>query len=309
MMCIDCADPAAFALRQILAGAMTIAEAMPLAVNDDAKPYVVGVDFSSRPTVRKPITVAFGLRTGDELLLSHIDEHASLESFGRWLAVPGHWLGAFDFPFGLPRELVEHLGWPTDWLSLMRHYASLSRAQVRDTFAAFCAARPAGRKFAHRACDRPAGSSPSMKWVNPPVAFMLHAGVPLLIGAGVHLPGLSVGDARRVALEGYPGLLAREVLGLRSYKSDERARQSASRALAREDLLHALEQGRTRLRIRLCVTPTQRDALIADATGDRLDAVLCLLQAAWASAQPDHGLPLHVDAIEGWITTAPHLGA
>jgi hypothetical protein len=28
-----------------------------------------------------------------------------------------------------------------------------------------------------------------MKWVNPPVAYMLHAGVPLLIDAGVHLPG------------------------------------------------------------------------------------------------------------------------
>jgi hypothetical protein len=223
--------------------------------------------------------------------------------------VPAQWFGAFDFPFGLPRELVEHLGWPTDWPALMLHYAGLSRAQVRDTFAAFCAARPAGRKFAHRACDRPAGSSPSMKWVNPPVAFMLHAGVPLLIGAGVHLPGLCAGDARRVALEGYPGLLAREVLGLRSYKSDERARQSAARALAREQLLLALEHGRTRLRIRLCVTSAQHDELVADATGDRLDAVLCLLQAAWDSTRPDHGLPPHIDAIEGWIATVPHPGA
>ena len=29
-----------------------------------------------------------------------------------------------------------------------------------------------------------------MKWVNPPVAFMLHAGVPLLLEAGAMLPGL-----------------------------------------------------------------------------------------------------------------------
>ena len=43
--------------------------------------------------------------------------------------------------------------------------------------------RTIGGKFAHRATDGPAGSSPSMKWVNPPVAFMLHAGVPLLIDA------------------------------------------------------------------------------------------------------------------------------
>ena len=65
-----------------------------------------------------------------------------------------------------------------------------------------------------------------MKWVNPPVAYMLHAGVPPLIAAGVHLPGHHDGDAARVALEGYPGLLARELIGRRSYKSDERARQT-----------------------------------------------------------------------------------
>jgi hypothetical protein len=280
---------------------------MPSATLDTHLPQLVGADFSSRPTARKPITVAHGRRSGDELELLHIDEHVSLESFGRWLAQPGSWVGAFDFPFGLPRELVEHLGWPTDWLALMRHYTLLSRVEVRDTFAAFCAARPVGRKFAHRACDGPAGSSPSMKWVNPPVAYMLHAGVPLLIEAGLHLPGLCAGDARRVALEGYPGLLAREVLGSRSYKSDDKARQTPQRQLAREILLDALEQGRTRLRFRLRVTRAQHDALVGDASGDRLDAVLCMLQAAWASAQPDHGLPPQVDAIEGWIATAPHL--
>jgi len=102
----------------------------------------------------------------------------------------------------------------------MQHYCGLPRAQIRAQFAAFCAARPVGGKFAHRACDLPAGSSPSMKWVNPPVAIMLHAGVPLLLRAGAHLPGLHpglhVGNMRRVALEAYPGLLARELLGRRS---------------------------------------------------------------------------------------------
>ena len=55
---------------------------------------------------------------------------------------------------------------------------------------------------------------------------MLHAGVPLLLEAGVSMPGLHAGDPDRVALEGYPGLLAREVLGSRSYKSDDKARQT-----------------------------------------------------------------------------------
>jgi hypothetical protein len=200
--------------------------------------------------------------------------------------------------------LVTTLGWPTDWLPLMRHYASLSREDIRDHFSAFCNSRPAGSKFAHRLCDIPAGSSPSMKWVNPPVAYMLHAGVPLLIEAGVHLPALHAGDTTRVALEGYPGLLARELIGKRSYKSDDVAKQTPERLIARKDLLEALEQGRTRLGVRLRATHAQRDGLAAEASGDRLDAVLCMVQAAWAVRQPGHGLPLEVDPLEGWITSA-----
>ena len=137
-----------------------------------------------------------------------------------------------------------------------------------------------------------------MKWVNPPVAFMLHAGVPLLLQAGVHLPGLHAGDETRVAVEGYPGLLARELLGHRSYKSDDKAKQTPERLIARKDLLEALEQGRTRLGLRLKLSAAQRDALADDASGDALDAVLCLVQAAWAAQQPGWGLPAGVEYLD-----------
>jgi hypothetical protein len=265
---------------------------------------LLGVDFTSAPTRRKPITVAHGRRDGALLRLATTEGLPGFAAFDALLARPGPWLGVFDLPFGLPRELVEALGWPRDWAALMRHYGSLDRAAVRATFAAFCAARPAGAKFAHRACDGPAGSSPSMKWVNPPVAFMLHAGVPRLMAAGVTLAGLHGGDAQRVALEGYPGLLARELIGTRSYKSDERAKQTPEGLIARKDLVDALEQGRSRLGLRLKLSHAQRDELVADASGDRLDAVLCLVQAAWASVQPGHGLPADLDPLEGWIVSA-----
>ncbi len=273
---------------------------------------LLGCDFSSAPSRRKPITLAVGRPDRGRVLLEGIETFDTLDAWAERLRAPGPWVGGFDLPFGLPRELVETLGWPTDWAACMAHYAALSREQIRDTFAAFCHARPAGGKFAHRATDRPAGSSPSMKWVNPPVAYMLHAGVPRLIAAGLHLPGLHDGDPARVALEAYPGLLARSVLGSTSYKSDDRARQTPERLIARRTLVEALEAGQAPLLqsagLRLKLSHAQRDDLADDASGDRLDAVLCLLQAAWAQSRhaaghARYGLP-EADPLEGWIVGA-----
>lgn len=271
---------------------------------------LLGCDFTSSPTRRKPILLALGQRQGARVQLSALQTFDTLAAFGLWLTEPRDWVGGFDLPFGLPRELVTTLGWPTEWRACMEHYRTLSREQIRAQFAAFCDARPVGGKFAHRATDGPAGSSPSMKWVNPPVAYMLHAGVPLLLDAGVHLPGLHAGDPGRVALEAYPGLLARAVLARRSYKSDDRAKQTPDRFIARKDLINALETGQTPLGLRLSLRNAQRDALVQDASGDSLDAVLCLLQAAWAEQRhtdggdPLYGLPVDMDPLEGWIVGA-----
>ena len=250
--------------------------------------------------------LALGQLTAGRVVLSRLERIDSLPAFGHWLAQPGSWIGGFDFPFGLPRELVEHLGWPLQWRECIEHYAGLTRAEIRATFAAFCAARPAGGKFAHRAFDKRAGSSPSMKWVNPPVAYMLHAALPLLLAANVQMPGLHQGDPARVALEAYPGLLARELIGSRSYKSDARAKQTPERLIARKDLVHGLELGATRLGLRAKLTNPQRDTLVHDGSGDSLDAVLCLVQAAWAARHgpPRYGLPEAFDPLEGWIVSA-----
>lgn len=279
---------------------------------------LVGCDFSSAPSKRKPIVLAWGECSGETVRLTRFVKIFSLGDFSDWLHQPGAWLGGFDIPFGLPRELVEQLAWPIHWEACIRHFATLGRAEVRAQFSSFCAARSPGSKFAHRATDRVAQSSPSMKWVNPPVALMLHAGVPLMLDAGICFSGLHVGDPMavdaqgaplRVALEAYPGMLAREVLGRQSYKSDGRAKQTPERLIARKTLVTALELGQTRLDLRLKLSHAQRDALVDDASGDMLDATLCLLQAAWGYRQhragvPRFGLPKEMDPLEGWIVSA-----
>ncbi|MFN3494869.1 MAG: DUF429 domain-containing protein [Hydrogenophaga sp.] len=273
---------------------------------------MLGCDFTSAPSRRKPIVLASGHLIQGRVVLAALERFDSLDGWTDRLTLDGSWVGGFDLPFGLPRELVQTLGWPDDWLACMNHYASLSREEIRAAFSAFCRARPIGGKFAHRATDGPAGSSPSMKWVNPPVAYMLHAGVPRLIRVRATLPGLLEGDPDRVALEAYPGLVARSVLRHASYKSDDKARQTPDRLIARRTLINALEGGQVPLlasvRLRVKLTHAQRDVLADDASGDSLDALLCLIQAAWALCQhraghAQWGLP-PFDPLEGWIVGA-----
>ena len=259
-----------------------------------------GIDFTSAPTRRKPITVASGALASGELQLTQLQGLQDWPAFEQWLQQEGPWLAGFDLPFSLPRELVDTLGWPQEFPALIGHLERLSRAELRAHFRQFCDARPVGRKFAHRATDIPAGSSSSMKWVNPPVAYMLHAGMPRLLASGVSIPGMHAGDPQRIALEAYPGMVARSITR-DSYKSDDKAKQTPERYQARKCIVQALEAAATPWQIPVMLG-TWRTAVLDDGSGDLLDAVLCLMLAAWAWQRRDqhYGLPAF-DALEGWI--------
>jgi len=275
---------------------------------------ILGVDFTSAPRRRKPITIAVGAMAHGRLRIDAVEDVADFAGFEAWLARPGPWIGGFDFPFGLPRPLLAGLGWPheaaggeTAWAGMVRHLQAMPRARMVEAFRAWCDARPAGAKFSHRATDLRAGSSPSMKWVNPPVSFMLQEGAPRLLAAGVTLPGLQAGDPLRVALEAYPGLLARAIVGRASYKSDAPRRATAPREAARAAIVQAIERG-VPLGLEVELPEALARACVGDRGGDRLDAVLCAVQAAWAWQRRDegYGLPDRIDPVEGWILTAPH---
>ena len=234
------------------------------------------------------------------LSLEGMERLETFEAFERLLARPGPWVGGFDLPFSLPLELSRDLGWPRDWPALVRHCAAMTRRELREKLDAYRQTRKAGSRYAHRATDYPAGSSSPMKLVNPPVALMFHEGAPRLLAAGVSIPALVEGDAERVALEAYPGLLVRRQLGLRdSYKSDTRSEQTPRRRAVRQQVMKYLIAGKP-LGIRL---RTKLD-LVADGSGDALDAAICAVQAAWAARQPGYGIPPHAPAGEGWIVTS-----
>ena len=274
---------------------------------------VVGVDFTSAPSRRKPITVASGrmisVRRRPVYRLEQIAGLGSLAEFETFLEDDRPWLGGFDLPFGQPRTLIEHEGWPTDWPAFVRFSCEQPRELLRSTFKRWCDARPSGDKFAWRRTDKPAGSSPAMRWTNPPVAWMMHAGIGRMLEAGLSFPahrhGLgSRACSRRIALEAYPAFTARRACP-KSYKSDTPAKQTADRRRRRGTIVAALEQGTAGLAPTLAVTPAWRRRIVADGRGDLLDAVICALQAAHAATLPRYGLPRALDPLEGWIAAVP----
>jgi len=267
---------------------------------------LMGVDFSCAPSHRKPIVAARGTLAGAVLRLDALQALETLDGFESLLAEPGPWLGAFDFPFGLPRMFVDAQGLGTtsaDVATAVRARCA-TRMDFRAWVDAWGNARAAGQRLPHRATDV---ALPGLQSTSPlqtryvPVGFMYYEGLPRLLAAGATLPQMHAGDPQRVAVEAYPALLAQAVIGRRSYKNAA----DADRLIARKDLVDALEQGRTPLGLRLKLTHAQREALVDDAAGDRLDAALALLQAGWAARQPAQGLPPGIDPVEGWIVTAP----
>jgi hypothetical protein len=267
---------------------------------------IYGVDFTCAPRKAKPITVAAGQMRRGSLCIEKIELLESFDEFEAFLARPGPWLGGFDFPFSLPRELVRDLGWPAEWSGLVAHCAGMDRLAFRSALDFYRASRPIGRKYAHRATDYPAGSSSPMKLVNPPVALMFHEGARRIQAAGVFVPGLFEGDRLRVALEAYPGLLARKQLGIRdSYKSDTRREHTPERKAVRKKIVQALKAGGP-LGIKLKLENGLERLLLNDGSGDMLDAAICAAQAAWGwtRRRTNFGLPPGADPAEGWIVTS-----
>ncbi len=267
---------------------------------------VYGVDFTSAPGKRKPITVAHGILSGTRLSIETIEPLATFEAFERFLERPGPWIAGFDFPFGLPRDAIRDFGWPEEWEAMVHHCARLGRQKFAEQLNEDRISRPAGRKYRYRSGDRLAGSSPAVRLHQVPVGFMFFEGAPRLARAKLNIPLLRENADNRIALEAYPGYLTKAQLGISSYKSDERRKQTPGRRRNREFIVGQLRSGLP-LEIRLNATRSLCKTFVDDPTADYLDSAICALQAAWGwkHRKRRFGLPAGVDALEGWIATVP----
>ncbi|EYD78052.1 hypothetical protein Rumeso_00389 [Rubellimicrobium mesophilum DSM 19309] len=269
---------------------------------------VHGIDFTSAPSRRKPIRVAECRLDGGRLSFEGLEGIASLPGFEAFLATPGPWVAGFDLPFTQSRRFLDNIGWPRDWPAFADRLGGLTRAGFRAALEGYKAGRAPGDREHARGYEVGTGAVSPQKLYGVPVALMQFEAVPRLRRAGVHIPGLAEGDRSRVALEAYPGVAARALIGRVPYKSDVKARQTPERAAARRELLGCLTgaEGQRRFGLRVEAPGWLAD----DPTGDPLDALLCAVQAAWAhrlmEEEPERIAGL--DLSEGWIADPDVLG-
>jgi hypothetical protein len=201
---------------------------------------VLGVDFTSSPTRRKPLACLRSTLDGKVLRVGKFEEWSDFSTFERELQRAGPWIAGVDFPFGQSRKFIETIGWPLKWRDYVFHAKSLGREGFRDTLKEYRKGRSDGDKEHRRETDIAAGSISPQKLYGVPVGFMFFEGAPRLAQSGVTIPGLQDGDPGRVVVEAYPGVLARRIIGSRSYKHDKKAKQTPEQYEARRDIMNGL---------------------------------------------------------------------
>ena len=237
---------------------------------------------------------------GDVLRAERLEEWSSYTDFDSALARHGPWMAGIDFPFGQSRRFIETIGWPLSWSGYVATAAGLGREGFRSALTAYRETRPAGDKEHRRATDKAARSISPQKLYGVPVGLMFFEGAPRLLASGVTIPFLQQGDADRTVVEAYPGVLARALIGRRSYKNDSRSKQTADQREARFAILHRLiEQAPACYGFAVEAPPD----LCEDPGADHLDALLCAVQAAWAWSRRDErfGAPANLDPLEGGL--------
>ena len=267
---------------------------------------VFGIDFTSAPCARKPVTCALANLDGGRLILHGLCALDSLDCFENLLRCDGPWIAGMDFPFGLPRDFLEPANWPTAWERYVETAAGMERQDFHDMMREICNARPEGQRYSLREADRAAGARSPMNVTRPPVGLMFHAGAPSLLASGATVVPVHRGDPDRTVVEAYPKLVAEALIGRRPYKDEKAAEPGEPRTEARSELVRALASARVAeiYGVRVEDLGAFEEDLCQDVRGDRVDAVMCAVQAAWAwnNRHQDFGIPGDVDPAEGWIT-------
>jgi hypothetical protein len=309
---------------------------------------VYGLDFTCSPNSGKALTLAVCDFNGkvlsvDRLHPLKVPKKTPFGSFDAWLREPGPWIAGLDFPFGMPLAAIKYFTWlkgvpKADWTAYIgaieKQYPT--RKEFKNLIESWRDPerhRSGGeasfvRHFRQTDLTNGADAQSPMNCVNPALGQMFFEGCIRLAKADVSIePVRRLPNADRVVVEAYPKLVARRWLfSQQGYKSDKKKPPaqtlemryarcdviSAIRGMAKNDCRPSME---SQFGFRVEMKGADVTACLSDGTGDKLDSVLCAVQAAWAWTKrgENYGMRADCDLLEGWIVdpllaTAPNEG-
>ncbi len=241
---------------------------------------VFGLDFTSAPSRKKPITQAHCAFEKGTVSVLEIKCLTDFDQFEAFLNSEGEWIAGIDFPFGQPRKFVTNLGWPEAWASYVGKVAAMSKEEFETLLRQYKACRAKGDKEHLRETDKLADARSPMKLVRPPVAKMFFRGAPRLLHSRVCVLPFDVPhEGEAIVLEASPALVARKFLGRRSYKGEGKKKLDTERKAAREEIVQGIRSGELRdhYGFGVEITESLTQELVLDPTGDQLDALLCAI--------------------------------
>jgi hypothetical protein len=254
-----------------------------------SKHNIYGIDFTSSPSKSKPITVAVCELRDSRLSVAAVRELTCFPQFVDFLCDGDDWTAGMDFPFGQPRALVKNLGWPDSWSDYVMLVGQMERSEFINCMRKYQDGRPTGDKRHFREVDRKAGACSPMQLDYIPVAKMFFEGAPRLLASHCDvIPFQSAPRSSKKLVEAYPSLVARNCVGKKKYKTDNRKKQNAEQRGVRKQIADTVAPpcGGSMIEIlyglSVILADNVRSNCINDGTGDCLDAVLCAVQAAWA---------------------------
>lgn len=262
---------------------------------------IYGIDFTSTPSSKKPLTCISCEFDNETLFCREVILLNDFPKFEAALLREGPWVAGIDFPFSLPRKFIQNMDWPLEWRDYVSLVSKLSRAEFKNLLDAYKKPRPSGDKEHRRETDKMFGGVSPQKQYGVPVAQMFHAGAPKLLASEANIAFLRKTPDDRMIFEAYPGALARQIIGRIPYKSDTKSKQTTPQQNARLELFEKLcsEKFSELLTFKIKANKFWAD----DPSGDKLDALLCAVQAAyaWKHRHSNYGVQKDVDPTEGWI--------
>jgi hypothetical protein len=199
---------------------------------------VYGIDFTSAPSSKKPITCADRTLENGFLNINDLKNLETFDQFDKFLANGTEWIAGMDFPFGQPRELIINMEWPLSWKDYVEEIDKMGKQTFEATIKEYREQRQKGDKHHKRETDKKADSRSPMMLHGVPVGKMFFKGAPRLLKSGVSILPCHKNRSKRIAVEAYPKLVAQKLISTQKYKDDKKNKRTSQQIEARKKIVN-----------------------------------------------------------------------